>query len=305
MDKLTFEGRTVIVTGAGRGIGREYALLLAARGANVAVVDRGATTDGSGVAGDNPAADVVAEIEQTGGSAVAIQEDVSTEAGAASIVEQTVAAFGGVDGLINNAGIVSTSAWDKVPAEEYQRHIDVHYLGSVFLAKAAWEHLKASGSGRIVNTISGAMLGQAGLLHYGSSKGAVFGFTRNLAVEAATFGIKVNAVAPGAGGTRMMEATVEVLPEEIVEFMRSALLPELVAPLGAFLVHPSCDVTGETFNVAGGFVNRLAIVNSDGFHDPELSIESVASRWDEVMRMPDGVVVQSVPAAEPIPEPAS
>jgi NAD(P)-dependent dehydrogenase (short-subunit alcohol dehydrogenase family) len=298
MEKLDYDGRSVIVTGAGRGIGREYALLLSARGAKVAVVDLGARTDGSGIEGDDPAAAVVGEITAAGGQAIAIRADVSSEEGARQIVGQTVDAFGQLDAVINNAGIVRTAPFADVPREEYQRHLDVHFYGSLWMAREAWPHLSRSGSGRIVNTVSAAMLGNPLMTHYGSSKGAVFGLTRNLALEGAQLGIKVNAVAPGAG-TRMAEASADSLPDDVMEFMRTALLPHLVAPVAAYLVHPSCEVTGEVFNVAGGFVNRMAIVNSAGFHDPELSIESVADRFGEVMAMPDGSQVQEVPVQEP------
>lgn len=300
MDTFTYDGLSVVVTGAGRGIGREYALLLAARGAQVAVVDLGANVDGSGVDGDDPAATVVAEITAAGGRAVAIRDDVSTEEGAARIIAATVEAFGRVEAVINNAGILNVAAFDQVTPAEYQRHIDVHYLGSLWMARAAWPHLKESGRGRIVNSISAAMLGQPGMAHYGASKGAVLGLTRCLAVEGAADGIKVNAVAPGAGGTRLAEASVSTLPPEIVDFMRTSLLPAQVAPVAAYLVHPECAVTGEVFNVAGGFVNRMAIVNSDGFHDPELSIESVAAHLDQVMTMPEGSQVQVVPVPETV-----
>lgn len=298
MENLSFDGRRVIVTGAGRGIGREYALLLAQRGAQVAVVDLGANTEGSGVDGDNPAAAVVAEIEAAGGKAIAVQADVSTEAGARSIVQTTVEAFGGVDGLINNAGILRVAAWNELPLSEYQRQLDVHYFGSLLLTKEAWLHLKESGSGRIVNTISGAMLGNPMMAHYGSSKGAVYGLTRNLALEGVADGILVNAISPGAGGTRLAEASTDTLSPEVVEFMRTALLPSMVAPMGAFLVHPECAVTGEVFNVAGGFVNRMAVVNSAGFHDPELTVETISTRFEEIMAMPEGSQVQVVATAE-------
>ena len=300
MDTFTYDGRSVVVTGAGRGIGREYALLLAARGAQVAVVDLGANVDGTGVDGDDPAASVVAEITAAGGRAVAIRDDVSTEEGAARIIAATVEAFGRVDAVINNAGILRVAPFDQVSAEEYQRQIDVHYLGSLWVARAAWPHLKESGQGRVVNSISAAMLGQPAMAHYGASKGAVLGLTRCLAVEGAADGIKVNAVAPGAGGTRLAEASVSTLPPEIVDFMRTSLLPSQVAPVAAYLVHPDCAVTGEVFNVAGGFVNRMAIVNSDGFHDPDLSIESVAAHLDQVMTMPEGSQVQVVPVPETV-----
>lgn len=303
MSNLDFTGRSIIVTGAGRGIGREYVRLLSARGAKVAVVDPGATADGAGLAGDDPAGEVAEEATAAGGTAIAIRESVATEDGARRIVEQTSEAFGGVDAVINNAGILHIAPFDQISPEEYQRQLDVHFYGSLWLAKAAWSQLKESGSGRIVNTISAAMLGNPLMTHYGSSKGAVFGLTRNLAVEGLADGILVNAVAPGAGGTRLMEVSISSLPDEIVEYMRTSLLPELVAPVGAYLAHPDARVTGEVFNVAGGFVNRMAIVNSDGFHSPELSVEDVAGNIDRIMAMPEGSQVQAVaqPDAEASP----
>lgn len=295
MTTLDFTGRSIIVTGAGRGIGREYARLLASRGAKVAVVDPGSTADGASLAGDDPAGAVAEEITADGGTAIAVRESVATEDGAQRIIDQTVQAFGGLDAIINNAGVLHLVSFPELSREEYQRHLDVHYFGSIFLAKAGWSHLKKSGSGRIVNTISAAMLGNPYMAHYGGSKGAVFGLTRNQAIEGLADGILVNAVAPGAGGTQLMEASTASLPDEIVEYMRTTLLPELVAPVAAYLVHPSSTVTGEVFNVAGGFVNRMAIVNSQGFHSPELSIEDVATNFDQIMTMPEGSQVQAVP----------
>ncbi|GAB2843657.1 SDR family NAD(P)-dependent oxidoreductase [Actinocorallia aurea] len=293
MEELSFAGRSVIVTGAGRGIGRSYALLLASRGAKVAVADLGASTDGSGTDGDDPAALVVKEIAEAGGTAIAVRADVSDPDGARSIVAQAVEAFGGLNAVINNAGIVRTASFEEVSQEEYQRHLDVHFFGSLWVSKAAWPYLRESGSGRIVNTISGAMLGNPLMTHYGSSKGAVFGLTRNLALEGMAHGIKVNAIAPGAG-TRMAEASADSLTPEIMEYMRTALLPELVAPVGAYLAHPSCDVSGEVFNVAGGAVSRMAVVNTAGIYDPALTPEAVASRFAEVMEITEHAQPQVV-----------
>ncbi|MFB9318301.1 SDR family NAD(P)-dependent oxidoreductase [Cryptosporangium minutisporangium] len=299
MNELRFDGRVAVVTGASRGIGRAHALLLASRGASVVVSDLGARTDGAGVDGDAPAAAVVDEITAQGGTAVASRADVSTEDGAASVVQTAVDTYGRLDAVINNAGIVRTAAFDEVSVEEYQRHLDVHFFGSLFVARAAWPHLRDSGSGRIVNTISAAMLGNPGMTHYGSSKGAVFGLTRNLALEGAAVGIRVNALAPGAG-TRMAEASADGLPPEILEYMRTSLKSEQVAPVAAYLVHPDCAVTGEVFNVAGGIVNRMAIVNTTGFTDPDLTLETVAARFAEVMEItPDAAPQVVAPATLP------
>ncbi|MDX3191696.1 SDR family NAD(P)-dependent oxidoreductase [Streptomyces sp. MN03-5084-2B] len=282
MDRLSFKGRVVIVTGAGRGIGRAHALLLAERGASVVVADLGARVDGSGVDGDDPAADVVAEIRAAGGRAMASRADVSTESGAADLVAATIENFGELHAVVNNAGIVRTARFEELSTAEYQRYLDVHFFGSLFVCRAAWPHLIASGSGRVVNTVSAAMLGTPLMTHYGSSKGAVFSLTRNLAVEGAEHGILVNAVAPGAG-TRMAENAAGSLSPEVMEYLRTQLRPEHVAPVVAFLAHPACQVTGEVFNAAGGAVNRLALVTTTGIQDPALTVETVAERFGEVM----------------------
>ncbi|KDE12246.1 SDR family NAD(P)-dependent oxidoreductase [Rhodococcus aetherivorans] len=293
MDELRFDDRVVIVTGAGRGIGRAHARLLAARGAAVVVGDLGTRTDGSGVDGDDPASAVVAEIVGDGGRAVACTADVATEAGAAALVDAAISTFGRLDAVVNNAGIVRTAPFTEVPDEEYQRHLDVHYFGSLRLSRAAWPHLIESGTGRIVNTVSAAMLGNPMMVHYGSSKGAVFGLTRNLALEGAEHGITVNAVAPGAG-TRMAEASAAGLSPEVLEYLRTSLKPEHVAPMVAYLVHPESTVTGEVFNVAGGAVNRMVVVNTTGIADPELSVEVVAERFDDIMAITPDVAPQLV-----------
>ena len=297
MDLLDFRDRAVVVTGAGRGIGRAHALLLAARGAGVVVGDLGVATDGSGTAGDDPAGAVVEEIVAAGGRAVASRADVSTEDGAASVVRTAIEAFGRLDAVINNAGILRTAPFDEVPRHEYLRNLDVHFFGSLFVARAAWSHLEAAGSGRIVNTVSGAMLGHPLMTHYGSAKGAVFGLTRNLALEGAAHGILVNAIAPGAF-TRMAVSSADSLSPELWAYMQR-MKPEHVAPVAAYLVHPSCAVTGEILTVAAGGVRRTAVVDTVGIHDPDLTPEVVAARFDEIMAVtPEAVpnVVVTRPA---------
>src|SRR5690606_3480583 len=220
--------------------------------------------------------------------------------GARALIDAAVSAFGGLTGVVNNAGIVRTAPFDQVPDEEYQRHLDVHYFGTLRVCRAAWPHLLKAENPRIVNTISQAMLGNPGMAHYGGSKGAVFGLTRNLALEGLAAGIKVNAIAPGAG-TRMAEASADTLSPEIMEYMRTALLPEHVAPVAAYLLHPSCQVTGEVFNVAGGIVNRLALVNTVGIHDPGLTVATVAEQFEQIMAITPEALPQGVaPAQMPV-----
>ncbi|MEU1525484.1 SDR family NAD(P)-dependent oxidoreductase [Nocardia rhamnosiphila] len=293
MATLDFSDRVVIVTGAGRGIGRANAQLLASRGAAVVVGDLGARIDGSGVEDDDPATAVVAEITAAGGKAVACAADIATEEGARSLVDAAIASFGKIDAVVNNAGIVRAAPFREVPDEEYQRHLEVHYFGAMRLCRAAWPYLLEAEAPRVVNTISQAMLGNPGMSHYGGSKGALFGLTRNLALEGLEAGIKVNAIAPGAS-TRMLEAAADTLTPEIMEYMRTAMLPEHIAPVVAYLVHPDCQVTGEVFNVAGGIVNRLAILNTVGIHDPALTVETVAEQFEQIMAITPQAVPQVV-----------
>ena len=272
MTPLRFDGRTAIVTGAGGnpGLGRAHALLLAARGANVVVNDVGA----------DPAA-VADEIRAAGGTAVANTVSVASEEGAAAIVAAALDAFGGIDILVNNAAISLAAPIDAMTAEDLSRHIAVNLMGAMWTCRAAWPHMKARGYGRIVNTTSAAMTGFANQAAYATSKGGLWSLTRALAAEGAAFGIKVNAVSPGAF-TRLVAAMLEE-DSPLLQHSKANLPAELASPVVAFLAHQDCPVTGECIDAVGGEVQRTLVARTPGFTDHALTPETVAARWAEVM----------------------
>ncbi len=196
MDEHRFDGRVAVVTGAGRGIGRAYARLLAARGAGVVVNDLGSSMAGDG-ADEQPAARVVAEIVDAGGEAIADGSDVSTVAGAEALIGAAVERFGRIDVLINNAGIMRWAGMPEVDEDNLARHLAVHVGGSFNTTRAAWPHMVDQGYGRIVMTTSAGLFGLPNNTSYATAKGAVIGLTRSLKIAGAKHGIKVNLIAPG------------------------------------------------------------------------------------------------------------
>lgn len=290
MEDLRFDGRTVIVTGAGGNpsLGRTHALLLAARGANVVVNDIG-RTEAPHYPGVASAERVVEEIRAAGGRAVADTNSVAHEAGARAVVRTAIDAFGDVDVVINNAGISLCVAFDELSSADTQRHVDINLMGTTWMCRAAWPHMRDQGYGRIVNTGSGAFAGQFGFAIYGASKGGIFSLTRALAVEGEPFGIKVNTVHPG-GFTRMLLAQ-QFDTSPMYQYAQANLPADLVSPVVAFLAHESCPVSGECFDAMGGEVRRVYIAQSEGIVDRQLSPETVARRWDEVMGAPRDTVL--------------
>jgi NAD(P)-dependent dehydrogenase (short-subunit alcohol dehydrogenase family) len=288
MDDLRFDDRVVVVTGAGRGIGRSHALLLAAKGARVVVADMGGGIDGTGSSPD-PADEVVEEIRRSGGEAIAHHASVADEAGAASIVDAAIEVFGRVDAIVNNAGIHDPGPFEALSVEQFRTMLDVHFFGTLFVTRAAWPHFMAAGYGRVVNTASEAMLGGIPeLTSYGAAKGAVFGLTRNLATEGTPHGIRVNAIAPRAY-TRMSASSSDALmsqlsisPEEMDQ-INASMPPELCAPAVAFLAHESCTLNGELLQVGMGGVSCLAVVESPGIAKDPLTAEDIAANVGSIL----------------------
>jgi len=283
---LRLDNRVAIVTGAGRGIGRAYALLLAERGAAVIVNDLGTGLDGTGVS-RTPADEVVAEIEAHGGRAVANHSSVSAPDGPASIVRAALDHFGRIDIVINNAGLEGPIRFSEATLDSFHKLMNVHFFGTVGVTLAAWPHLIASGAGRVINTTSTAIYGLDVHTAYGAAKGAILAFSRNLAIEGEADGIKVNCIAPMAG-TRMAE--VSGSPQSVQHYMREHMPPSLVAPAAIFLAHETCPFTGETFCIGGGVIRRITICENQGYQNPaltsELIVENLASVTDETSNKP-------------------
>ncbi len=252
---ISFQDRVVIVTGAGGGLGRAHALHLARLGAKVVINDLGGSLDGSG--GNSAAAEsVVAEIVAAGGSAIANGASVSDDAGVAHLVKQTMDAYGRIDVLVANAGILRDKSFGKMELKDFAAVVDVHLMGTVKPAKAVWEIMKAQGYGRIVVTTSSTGLyGNFGQTNYGAAKASLVGFMQSLKLEGAKDNIKVNAVCPVAA-TRMTQA---LLPPAIIEMLK----PEFVSPAVAYLASEDAP-TGMILTAAAGVFAAARMVETDG-----------------------------------------
>jgi len=294
MSELRFDGQVAVITGAGRNLGREYALLLASRGAKVVVNDIGVgISDTDGVAdapATNPALDVVAEITAAGGHAVLDTSSITDPQ--AGMVQTAIDAFGRIDIVINNAGVVRQAPVPELSDEFCRAMTDTHMLGTMNVTRAAWPHMAAQGYGRIVNVSSGAgLIGFPNMTMYGGVKLGVVGLSRALAVEGRSLGINVNVVAPQASVRGSDFGPMKWTPA-----LAEWLSPEQISGLVAYLAHESCVTTGELFNVGGGLIARVVLAAAEGVTERPMSPEAVAAHWDEIMSQP----VREAPAGKAI-----
>lgn len=275
MNKIHFDGQAVIVTGAGGGLGREHALLLAARGASVVVNDLGGNVHGAG-AGHAPADQVVAEIRAAGGKAVANYDSVATPEGGKAIVASAIEAFGRLDALVHNAGILRDKSILKLEPGDIEDVLDVHLKGAFWLCQPAFAVMKEQAYGRIVLTSSASgLFGNFGQSNYGAAKTGMVGLMRVLSIEGARYGIQVNCVSPAAR-TRMTEELLGPLAEH--------LSPAHVAPLVAYLCSRDCDFTSEIITAGGGRFARVFLGLAPGWYGgaEAVSIEELAGHMDQI-----------------------
>lgn len=269
------QDRVIVVTGAGGGLGREYALTLAGEGASVVVNDLGGARDGSG-AGSAMADGVVDEIKAAGGRAVANYDSVATEEGAANIVKTALDEFGAIHGVVSNAGILRDGTFHKMTYDNWHAVQQVHLYGGYNVTRAVWPHFREQGYGRIVvATSTSGLFGNFGQANYGAAKLGLVGLINTLALEGAKYNIHSNAIAPIAA-TRM---TADIASEAVLE----QLPPAFVSPVVGYLCTEESTDNGSVFVVGGGKVQRVALFENAGatFASPP-TVDEVAARWGEI-----------------------
>jgi NAD(P)-dependent dehydrogenase (short-subunit alcohol dehydrogenase family) len=275
MPELRFDQRVAVITGAGRGLGRAYALLLASKGAKVVVNDPGGSLQGKGIDA-GPAAEVVREIQAAGGEAVANTDSVATPEGGKAIVQAAMDHYGRLDALIHNAGIVRPGSLQEMTQADFDNVVDVHLKGAFHVVRAAFPIMFQAKYGRIVLTSSiGGIYGNQRIANYAVSKAGVIGLSNVIALEGASANVKSNVILPSAV-TRMAEG-IDISAYPPME-------PELVAPVVGWLAHEKCSVTGEMLVSIAGRIARAFIVESPGVYQPSWTIDQVDQQIDTIRK---------------------
>jgi NAD(P)-dependent dehydrogenase (short-subunit alcohol dehydrogenase family) len=289
LQTVSFADRVAIVTGAGRGLGREFAKLLAARGASVVVNDIGNSADSdryiggpvdSGSIGD-PADSVVEEIRVEGGSAILNRANVTDSAGVMELMDAAMTEWGRIDIVINNAGIVLTAPFLDLTSEMFSQCFEVHVLGSFNVSHAVWNQMAKQEYGRILNvcSIDGVVVGNLGLAAYDAAKGGLAGLTRSMAVEGSALGIKVNGLLPGAHTRGSVSTSKDFKPASSVD-----MSPSLVAPGACWLVHEDCAESGSFFTCSSGRMGTVFTGLGEGHQalPAEFTLEQVRDHWTSI-----------------------
>jgi NAD(P)-dependent dehydrogenase (short-subunit alcohol dehydrogenase family) len=286
MPDLRFDGRVAVVTGAGRGLGREYARLLAARGAKVVVNDPGGSLAGEGADAD-PAELVVREITAAGGEALACTASVATREGGEAIIATATEHYGGIDILIHNAGNVRRGSLKDMSYEDFDAVLDVHLRGAFNVVRPAFPVMCAAGYGRIVLTSSiGGLYGNRGVANYAAAKAGVIGLSNVAALEGAPEGVTSNVIVPAAVTRMAAGIDTSAYPP---------MGPELVAPVVGWLAHESCSVTGEVFIALAGRVARAVIAESPGVCRPSWTVEDVGAHLDAIRNLEAPLIFPVLP----------
>jgi len=271
---MRFDGKVVVVTGAGGGVGRGYALELARRGAKLVVNDLGGAIDGTG-GSDAAASRVVKEIEALGAEAVANFDSVASFEGGQKIIDTALDRFGACDILIANAGILRDKSFAKLEVPDLEAVLDVHLTGAFSTAQPAFRHMKDHGGGKIIfTTSSSGLFGNFGQTNYTAAKMGIWGLMRSVSIEGARGNVQANCVAPVAA-TRLTGGEDETSP----------MSPHRVAPIVVALCHESCDITGETFMAGNNWYTRCFMAQAPGWaapEDAEVTPEDVVAHWDEI-----------------------
>ncbi|NKY33438.1 SDR family NAD(P)-dependent oxidoreductase [Nocardia speluncae] len=283
-----FDGRVAVVTGAGRGLGRAYALLLGARGAKVVVNDIGGGIPG-GDADAGVAGGVAAEIRDAGGEAISNTDSVASPEGGRAIIDTALDTYGRIDILIHNAGNVRYAPLTEMTYEDFDSVLDVHLRGAFHMVRAAFPVMREAGYGRVVLTSSiGGLYGNRNVANYAVAKAGVIGLSNVVALEGAEHGVKSNVIVPAAV-TRLADGldTSKYPPME----------PELVAPAVGWLAHESCTISGEMLVALAGRMARAYIAETPGVYRPQWSIEDVGEQIDDIRDTADSWLLPVVPSA--------